>query len=189
MPMAKKLPAKGIGLEQVAGEDHRLRADDRRGDAAGQHPGDGAGAEGRAADVGGGKAVLLGEGGGEADGQQAEGEEREGTDEHGIAGDEAAEDGDARPRQEAGPAADPAHQQGGGDGAERHADVEAAHRQGGQRLVGIEQIAAGKPAERDVDRRDGAAEGRRRGQQQGVAPRVPGLAGDQVGLAVVMAAT
>ncbi len=86
----------GNRAEQVAGQDDRLRADDRRGDAAGQHPGDGAGAEGGAADIGRGEAVLLGEGGGEADGEQADGEEDEGADEHRIAGDETAEDGDAR---------------------------------------------------------------------------------------------
>ena len=85
---------KGDRRKQVAGEDHRLRADHRGGDAAGQHPGDRLGAEGRAADVGGGEAVLLGEGGRGTDDQEPEGEQGEGPGEDRRAGDEPAEDRD-----------------------------------------------------------------------------------------------
>ena len=74
--MAKKLPAKGIGLSRL-----RVRITVCGPMTAAAMPPVSTqemalGAERRAAGIGGGEAVLLGEGGGEADGQEPEREQR-----------------------------------------------------------------------------------------------------------------
>ncbi len=61
----------GNRREEVAGEDHGLRPDDRRRDSADHHPGNRPRPEGGIAAVGGGEAVLLGERAADADDQEA----------------------------------------------------------------------------------------------------------------------
>ena len=61
----------------MTSEDHRLRPDYARGNAASEHPRDRLGAKRGAAAIGGREAVLLGEGVGDANDGKAGNEERE----------------------------------------------------------------------------------------------------------------
>jgi len=155
--------------EEILRIDHRLRPDHGRADTAEHHPGDHLRHDRRACRIGGGEAVLLDEGRGEADRQMTEDEQPEIPVHDRQHRDDAARQRYRRAGDEAAAPADPAHQIGGGNRPEGSPEDEGADGQRRQRLVGTEQIGAGKAAERDDDGRHGAAYGLGDRQHQRVA--------------------
>jgi hypothetical protein len=144
---------KGHRGQQVARPQYKLRPDDGGCDTADKHDGYRLGAECRRAPVGRRESELLCKAVGRTGKQQTECEEPKGIKDQRASRDEETCYADHRAGHEAEPPSDPAHDHRGRKRSQRHADIEAGDRRSGERLVGIEEVGAGKAAERDADRR------------------------------------
>ena len=129
------------GVEELHCPPGEHRTDERGGQAAGQHEGDGAASELGKRRLGRGEAVLLGEGHGDTEEERRRGEQPEVIVGQGDRADQAAGRRAQRAHHEAQPAAHALHQQRSGDRAEGGADYGHRRRQRGQGLVAGQGVA------------------------------------------------